>query len=1267
MVRPLPYTPSNHGSKRRGFALLITITLLAFLVLLLVSLASLTRVETQVANNNQHISQARQNALMALNIALGQLQKYAGPDQRVTTTADLIADKDKTGAATPAPLYSTTAQVDVKPGSRYWTAVWGNTEQNISYSLRPNQVPPTAGNRRGITPGLLNWLISGNESAVFTPKGTAGGVNAGTGITYRPGDAVDLSDLTQPKVKGNDAIILVGENSIGTGATAQKDYVVAPLMNIEVAPAQIPGADATSSTPIRTGRYAWWVGDEGVKARINLQNGYQQTGAAADQINSFLIGQRTATEFMDRDPSGTTSPTLIGTDFDFTSSSVSKISSPFQLPLTTANTTVQARLASTAKNRFHDMTAASFGVLSDTYAGGLKKDLTADIADTSADFSYRPANSDPIFTPVSNTEEYLPTWGHLRTWARTHPDGASEFTPTPGTATNAGLGPVLAYSALGYDVRVLSDRRVSLVIFPIIALYNPYTVAIAPARYEVSFKFSPNSRMSLQTAPDGSATWTRAGEIDWGVPEIRATDVAGTASNDISFKVNGRSIPPGESHIYYLPASNSGAAYAPGFTLERAPAGSPAVPLSYLEVASSLTLPSDVVITTTPASHYMRLLLTYTSGPSANGSGTNPGWGNATNCPRTTVTLAREGGLTIPDEWYQRSDVMLMTSGTHPGGQVIRFNGSIIPINLTAADAGSFLRISDMDDWAGLTQGPRSAFRYCSNLEGGGSPWQGSEHTGLPQLAKIWLRHGNVRAPYGQLSISESGAPRGLNRHGNMLFGVVMGNDTTGRNVARLPTPNEYTLSMNFSEDAGTPTRHTTLFDVLDTSGSLLSLGQFQHVPFSRYSFYSAYPFANSMADLRVPRTTHYRTQRVARPSAPTTLDPVYDLSWHLNRALWDKYFLSSAPSALNQADINDRDPLPNSRLAYSNSNGGTPDIDSIRYNSGPNQAYAKAAANLLNAGSFNINSTSEQAWRTVIAGTSGLPQNNAYASSGDNVDESIPFPRFSKSLQRPAGSGSGLYRTVTDSMNLSTAGSGAPDFRTTLYHGNRGLLLNDTVASTNDNAANLVKELARTMVREVRMRGPFLSLSDFVNRSMATTTHELGIKGALQSAIDNMETSQANPYERWKAVTNQGVTKTGYYQGDVSAYAYPEWDVEHYLGCTTDVADNFPARSASRFTYAFSPKYLTQADVLSTLGPSLSPRSDTFTIRTYGEKINPATQVVEGKAWCEAVVQRTSAFVNPANPAETSPTDPALAAENTTFGRKFVIVSFRWLSPSDI
>ncbi len=89
--------------QHKGFALLITIVLMAFLVLIMVSFASLTRVEIAGARNNQQVEQARQNALVSLNIALGQLQKFAGPDQRITATADLagtvLGDRLSDGSA----------------------------------------------------------------------------------------------------------------------------------------------------------------------------------------------------------------------------------------------------------------------------------------------------------------------------------------------------------------------------------------------------------------------------------------------------------------------------------------------------------------------------------------------------------------------------------------------------------------------------------------------------------------------------------------------------------------------------------------------------------------------------------------------------------------------------------------------------------------------------------------------------------------------------------------------------------------------------------------------------------------------------------------------------------------------------------------------------------------------------------------------------------------------------------------------------------------
>jgi hypothetical protein len=146
---------------------------------------------------------------------------------------------------------------------------------------------------------------------------------------------------------------------------------------------------------------------------------------------------------------------------------------------------------------------------------------------------------------------------------------------------------------------------------------------------------------------------------------------------------------------------------------------------------------------------------------------------------------------------------------------------------------------------------------------------------------------------------------------------------------------------------------------------------------------------------------------------------------------------------------------------------------------------------------------------------------------------------------------------------------------------------------------------------------------------------------------------AQANPFTAWNSAA--GATMV------TSSLLYASWDSEHYIGGpASEVGTN---RDSFRFNYSFSPKYLTQADVVSSLGPQLTARSDTFVIRTYGETINPVTQEIEGRAWCEAVVQRLPDYVAPSI---NQPADTASGA-NITFGRRLKIVSFRWLTPSEI
>jgi hypothetical protein len=90
------------------------------------------------------------------------------------------------------------------------------------------------------------------------------------------------------------------------------------------------------------------------------------------------------------------------------------------------------------------------------------------------------------------------------------------------------------------------------------------------------------------------------------------------------------------------------------------------------------------------------------------------------------------------------------------------------------------------------------------------------------------------------------------------------------------------------------------------------------------------------------------------------------------------------------------------------------------------------------------------------------------------------------------------------------------------------------------------------------------------------------------------------------------------------------------------------------------------QGDVLQSLGPILQSRSDYFRVRAYGEARDAGGKVV-ARAWCEAFVQRRANFVDPVDRPETRLDDAAMKEVNKTFGRRFDLVSFRWLAPGEI
>jgi hypothetical protein len=109
-----------------------------------------------------------------------------------------------------------------------------------------------------------------------------------------------------------------------------------------------------------------------------------------------------------------------------------------------------------------------------------------------------------------------------------------------------------------------------------------------------------------------------------------------------------------------------------------------------------------------------------------------------------------------------------------------------------------------------------------------------------------------------------------------------------------------------------------------------------------------------------------------------------------------------------------------------------------------------------------------------------------------------------------------------------------------------------------------------------------------------------------------------------------------------------------------SEVADYpFPEAEAGAKAVGI-PGYVKQGDLLTTLGPLITVRGDTFLIRAYGEDRDASGKVL-ARAMCEATVQRFPEYLDPAD--EATEADPKSKA-NQEFGRRFRLTSFRWLDP---
>jgi hypothetical protein len=1181
-MRPLsPPFPQNSAARRSGFALLITITLLAFLVLILVSLASLTRVETQVASNSQHLVQARQNALLSLNIAVGQLQKYLGPDQRTTARADLDASLAATTTANGRWLGAYGSRV-----SADYTDTPDEIADALAAAYTAAGADPLA--RKGSQAIRLNWLVSGNENTAFNPLADVAADGhitraAAPSIRYNPDPStnptvstINLDTVNTLPTPSDTSVLLVGPASVAT----IHDRVAAPLVEITVPENSLPGLNAASTTATPVGRYAWWVGDENAKARVNLAS---LAPPAIDPAHAFVVAQRTAVELVDGVNASGTTPAfnpahLIGTDaYDPAAPAIRELLRTDQLPfLSSAHITA---LEDARKKRFHDLTASSLSVLSDTYAGGLRKDLSALLATGAA----APADTDYLFTPQgsSATETFgIPTWGRLRSFARQTANG-SALTPRLPTTTDVGIAPVLTFIEAGLEYYQPTPGSIRVAVFPRVVLWNPYSSPLAPARYEVGVSTATGPFQLQGKVPPGA--WT-AKELTQRLSKGAGTTPSSVANGYLRFIVNvSAQIPPGESHVFVIQGAQNAQPYAaphsgaatneltqgvlPGYVI-LPDTGLTAAPTEIFRVAgdgpSHIATPALNIPFRNHASAYLGEVPT--AGPDG------PAW-PAAGKPWYQVTgkAAVSGSPAYP--WLQGGandadcDALMSTPGTRQWG---------VQVKHTFTTRVRYIANTN----------PRASFRASSPLI---------------------ISRGVISFQGTDLS------PNDFDPSSDARASAATGLDV----VADDPVDN-------------------TLFEFRPAAQPLLSLGQLQHANLSFLMDWPAYPLGNSAAPyifLNADNATRDRLYRAGSDATPpiNLLSGLYDISYLLNRALWDRYFVSTVPHAgTNAAGVTALpDVLPNARLVRPalGSAGEATDLADAD----------KAAARLLLAGGFNINSTSEQAWRAVLGGLNQLAH-----EAGGTLDAPLDaaFPRFTRPPAAIPLSGTRTDWAFTGYRRLT---------------------------------AEQIAGLASEIVAEVRNRGPFISLADFINRRLKdnpdTVTPVSGIKynaneavkGPLQNAIDRSPVAGAASVNNSRAVAP--FNSSG---GSIDAAGVLDPDAMRGGPAVTGNTPQHPYGSVA----AFTPQFLTQADVLSAIGPTLSARSDTFTVRAYGDTRNPVTGEITGRAWCEAVVQRTVEPVvrKSADPASSDYNEPAAAiGTQPDFGRRFQIISFRWLSPSDL
>jgi len=1344
-----------------GFALVVTLTLLVLLSVIAVGLLSLSAVTLRSGSRSQARAEAQANARMALILAVGELQKQLGPDQRISAAGAITAPSGVSHPHLTGVWDSWIAGPlsDAPIGAGYPTEESHNQTlgQQPSGSMRPEYDKKDKHFRA--------WLASLNPDEATDPN---------TPVTLAiEGKAMPEKDET--------AVQLVREGSLGKDAPAT-DFVSARLMDVK--------SDPSTGSAIR-GRYAWWVGDESQKARV-MDDSYE--GEVLTSSEKIIRSQ---------------SPASTGTN---TISGLTDINSVQQLRLDGLPSLSSLDLVPgveeiddggkfrASQKNFHSVTPFSRSVLTDVREGGLKRDLstllerTVDPDERGPEFMLYKFNTKDAWAndpdkyptlpntpqecvPIQDLAAYYQLYDESRKAGIKYtstalPNSIQVTTPDYGTPANYTTTFQKDYTtlyrnpvpiklqfllSLSADPITQADRdlmvgsleanqwipatdthKLRLAVIPAVTMWNPYNVPIVmeggdSQAQQIIFKAPPLNLRIRKNRSDGTvyeysksnARWLRFDHLISGSHQGRSDIIRlnFARTSPVVFQ-------PGEVRVFSaptdLPYHRHGGNDAANQSMTSSKNLVDAMPgwdsTAILTLRNSFNTHSNASSTRVAFSedganilweaNPERWSLTmnknstdeleFSFGPETDDGNWLIGW------PQSELTSPRGAAFSFYMSQRNFSSQGNANINNNKGygflnvrhmGLVSRFGGSRanrdniprlfneelyeqgaanitlgdpmepVPASAIAAAAGAgeslpFIQLS-------LMAGSETSELANGGVNGGRKfPSRPFLHSSPFQPNVIDQNDGT--APYNHgwnwwidemNSVLESMVQESASGNGFYGGGYSPESGTTHVVQQEIPvTPPISIAALSHARLGGftladeVPVAHGFTGEMMEgldgaearTDNPSPSLG-FQRVTATGQG--GLYPhvlqaignsYANPNLDAGVAFNPAWkRLYDVDDGERDVTFA---DHSYLANKALWDDYFFSSItpqPGTIEIFGGTERDakqvasdfffdakPLPNRRIVPYTAGMTSSDLDTLfaddSYDKYTGGLADRIGSHLMVEGGFNINSTSVDAWKVLFSSLKGKPI--AYLDGGKIPQEAATGDTVPISMGTLP---SGLPASTADTELASDPAQ---------WKGLRGI------------SEDEIDALAQAMVREVQKRGPFLSLSEFVNRRLdPDNTDGTALKGALQAALDYDGKDEDGNDEEFPEVTiNKNFRDSSRTLDDeVSGISFAFGD-----------AAKGPAAYGSS-------AYVDQADVLRQFAEQLTPRGDTFVIRTYGDSLDAAGNVV-ARAWCEAVVQRTPDYVDEADENHAKSADLTSEA-NKQFGRKFQIVSFRWLNASEI